>query len=120
MNNQIKHYHSYHEMIMDFTHLSSAIDAEKTLSKAPIFSFYTKDGMIHLGGTFQIFLVKLVAATGIKLLPLVSIEMPGVYAISYEDYTPVDTPVVDESKIEVKAVDTPARKRAARSKSTTA
>ena len=118
MNNVIKHYHSYHERVMDFARLSDAIDAEKTLSKAPIFSFYTKDGMIHLGGTFQIFLVKLVAATGIKLLPLASIEMPGVYAISYEDYVIVEAPVVEEPKLEVKAVDTPARKRATRSKTT--
>lgn len=116
MNNVIKHYHSYHEMIMEFSRLSGVIDAEKTLSKAPIFSFYTKDGMIHLGGTFQIFLVKLVAATGIKILPLCSIEMPGVYAISYEDFAPVEAPVQEEPKLAVKAVDTPARKRASRAK----
>jgi len=116
MNNLVKHYHSYHEMILDFAQLSPEIDANTTLSKAPVFSFYTVDGKIHLGGTFQIFLVKLVAATGIKINALVSIEMPGVYAISYEDYTPVAAVEKELETIQVQAVDTPARKRSTRTK----
>lgn len=116
MNNLVKHYHSYHEMILDFAALSDGIDPNTTLSKAPVFSFYSKDGKIHLGGTFQIFLVKLVEATGIKINPTVSIEMPGVYAVSYADYAPVSAPEVEVEKIKIEPVDTPARRRSTRTK----
>ncbi len=114
MNNILKHYHSTYDMVMDFATLSDKIDAEATLARAPEFSFYTKDGSIHLGGTFLIFLVKVVEATGIKILPMSSLEMPGVFAVSYEDYSPVESEA--QEKIAVKAVDTPAKKRATRAK----
>lgn len=112
-NSELKRYFSYHEMIMDFASLASTIDAGKTLSVAPPMSFYTTDGRVALGGNFVHFLVRLREETGLKVLPFSSEEHVGYYLVSFEDYAPVvnETPV---EKIEVKAVDTPAKKRAQR------
>lgn len=114
MNNVLKHYHSTYDMVIDFAKLSDKIDPEATLARAPEFSFYTKDGSVHLGGTFLIFLIKIVEVTGLKILPLSSLEMPGVFAVSFEDYAPVESE--KQEPIEVKPVDSPAKKRATRSK----
>ncbi len=113
-NPDLKHYFSYHEMIMDFASLTPALDAGKTLSVAPPMAFYTTDGRVALGGNFIHFLVRLRDETGIKVLPFSSEEHNGYYLVSFEDYAPVDG-TVEEKKIEVKAVDTPAKKRSQRS-----
>ncbi|AMM43459.1 hypothetical protein JR318_gp121 [Escherichia phage vB_vPM_PD06] len=113
-NAVLKTYFSYHEMIMDFASLSPALDAGKTLSVAPPMSFYTTDGRVALGGNFIHFLVRLREETGIQVHPFGSEEHPGYYLVSYEDYAPVELKTQD--KIEVKAVDTPAKKRAQRTK----
>lgn len=114
----LKHYHSTYEMVMDFARLSDKLDAEATLTKAPEFSFITKDGTVHLGGTFIIFLVKIAAATGIKLLPMSSVEMPGAFAISFEDYSVVESQPEEVEKIQAKVIDSPVKKRATRTKAT--
>lgn len=115
-NPDLKHYFSYHEMIMDFASLAPAIDAGKTLSVAPPMSFYTTDGRVALGGNFVHFLVRLREETGLKVLPFSSEEHRGYYLVSFEDYAPVGETTVEE-KIEVKAVDTPAKKRSQRTTS---
>lgn len=112
-NPELKRYFSYHEMIMDFAGLTPSLDAGKTLSVAPPMSFYTTDGSVALGGNFVHFLVRLREETGIKVLPFSSEEHMGYFLVSFEDYAPVgELPIQD--KIEVKAVDTPAKKRAQR------
>ena len=100
-------------MIMDFAALTPALDAGKTLSVAPPMSFYTSDGRVALGGNFVHFLVRLREETGLKVNAFSSEEHVGYYLVSFEDYAPVEA-VEDAEKIEVKAVDTPAKKRSQR------
>lgn len=109
----LKHYFSYHEMLMDFASLAPAIDVEKSLSVAPPMSFYTTDGRIALGGNFVHFLTRLREETGLKVLPFSSEEHVGYYLVSFEDYSKVEEAEVKE-KIEVKPVDSPAKKRSQR------
>ncbi len=116
MSNPIlKTYHSYYDMIVDFASMSSEIDVDKTLTQAPALSFYTKDGRVALGGNFVHFLVKLKEETGIKVNAFSSEEHLGYYIVSFEDYAPVAPK--EPEKLEVKPVDTPAKKKAARIKS---
>jgi hypothetical protein len=110
---ELKRYFSYHEMIMDFASLTPSLDVGKTLSVAPPMSFYTTDGRVALGGNFIHFLVRLREETGLKVLPFSSEEHMGYFLVSFEDYAPVDAQEPAE-KIEVKAVDTPAKKRSQR------
>lgn len=112
-NPELKRYFSYHEMIMDFASLVTTLDVGKTLTVAPPMSFYTTDGRVALGGNFVHFLVRLREETGLKVLPFSSEEHMGYFLVSYEDYAPADEQAPVE-KIEVKAVDTPAKKRSQR------
>lgn len=108
----VKTYLNYHEMIYDFASLSPVIDAEKTLIDAPPMSFYKTDGTIALGGNFINFLIRLREEAGILVNPFGSEEHRGYLLVSFEDYAPVA--LVEEEKMEVKAVDTPAKKRSQR------
>jgi hypothetical protein len=112
-NPELKRYFSYHEMIMDFAGLAPTLDAGKTLSVAPPMSFYTTDGRVALGGNFIHFLVRLREETGLQVLPFSSEEHVGYFLVSFEDYAPAGAAPA-EDKIEVKAVDTPAKKRSQR------
>lgn len=107
-------YFSYYEMIQDFDSLVTTLDADKTLTSAPPMSFYTKDGRIALGGNFIHFLQRLREETGLMVHPFSSEEHMGYYLVSYEDYAPVQAEA--EDKLEVQAVDTPAKKRSLRKK----
>ena len=108
----VKTYFSYHELISDFARLSGRIDFNKTLIQAPPMSFYTTDGRVVLGGNFIHFLKRVREELGIKVNAFSSEEQRGFYVVSYEDYS-----VVEEEElpsIEIKAVDTPAKKRSQR------
>ena len=109
----VKTYFSYHEMLVDFSQLIPSLDLDKSLIQAPPMSFYTKDGRIVLGGNFIHFLVRLREETGLKVHPLASEEHAGYFLVSYEDYAPVQNE--KQEVLEVKAVDTPAKKRSQRS-----
>lgn len=113
----VKTYFSYHEMVKDFSELASDLDFEKTLTTAPPMSFYTKDGRIALGGNFIHFLSRLREETGLKVNPFGSEEQRGFFLVSFEDYAPVEQNKEAEV-LEVKAVDTPAKKRSQRATST--
>lgn len=108
----VKTYFSYHEMVKDFSELTSNLDFEKTLTTAPPMSFYTKDGRVALGGNFIHFLTRLREETGLKVNPFGSEEQRGFFLVSYEDYAPVENE--KQEVLEVKAVDTPAKKRSQR------
>ena len=108
-----KEYISYHALISDFGSLSSILDVEKTLVKAPYLSFYTKDGLITLAGSFQVFLMKIKDVLGIDISVNVCKEIPNGFLIHYNSYEPVvynATEIVEES-VEVA---TPAKASAAR------
>ncbi|WNL63499.1 hypothetical protein [Citrobacter phage Tr1] len=113
-NPVLKTYFSYYDMIVDFGALSPVIDVDATLTKAPPLSFYTSDGRVALGGNIIHFLQRIKEETGIKVVPFASEEHLGYYLISYEDYAPVSAP--EQEKLEVKEVDTPAKKRSQRVK----
>lgn len=109
----VKSYFSYYEMLLDFSTLVGNLDLDKSLTQAPPMSFYTTDGRVALGGNFIHFLIRLREETGLKVNALSSEEHAGWFLVSYEDYAPVvlnDEP----EKIEIKPVDTPAKKRAQR------
>ena len=112
-NPTVKTYFSYHEMVKDFSELASNLDFEKTLTTAPPMSFYTKDGRVALGGNFIHFLTRLREEAGLKVNPFGSEEQRGFFLVSYEDYAPVQNE--KQEVLEVKAVDTPAKKRSQRS-----
>ena len=107
-NPDLKHYFSYHEMIMDFASLAPAIDAGKTLSVAPPMSFYTTDGRVALGGNFVHFLVRLREETGLKVSDCRYLfSVPNIYR-----YSGLDIPTLDmfyecrvPDGVEVKAAD---------------
>ena len=108
-----KEYISYHALISDFGSLSSILDVEKTLVKAPYLSFYTKDGLITLAGSFQVFLMRVKEVLGIDISINVCKEIPNGFLIHYNKYEPVvyETPDVVEESAEVV---TPAKASAAR------
>ena len=112
-NPTVKTYFSYHEMVKDFSELASNLDFEKTLTTAPPMSFYTKDGRVALGGNFIHFLTRLREETGLKVNPFGSEEQRGFFLVSYEDYEQKKNK--KQEVLEVKAVDTPAKKRSQRS-----
>lgn len=111
----LKQYFSYHEMIADFAALSPVIDFDKTIAVAPPMAFFKTDGSIVLGGNFVHFMISLREKAGLPVVPFSCEEHRGYYLISYESYEPVM--LVEEEKIEVKAVDTPAKKRSQRNTS---
>lgn len=113
-NSQLKNYDNYAIMLLDISHLSKELDLDATLSKAPDFSFYTKNGMIHLGSSFQHMLHNIKSTLRVAVNPEVSRQYMGMYTLSYEDYSPVEDK--DLAPIEVSDVDSPAKKRATRAK----
>lgn len=113
-NSQLKNYDNYAAMLLDISHLSKELDLDATLNKAPDFSFYTKNGMIHLGSSFQHMLHNMKSVLGIGVNPEVSRQHMGMYTLSYEDYSPVKDKELPT--IKVNDVDSPAKKRATRAK----
>lgn len=111
-NGIVKNYMSYAEMIMDLGTLSKEIDVNRTLNAAPPMCFYKRDGSVIIGGNIIHFAMRLREETGIKLNPLSCEEHRAYILLSFEDYSPVEEK--EEEKIDIKPVDTPARKRSQR------
>lgn len=108
----VKTYFSYHEMMSDFAGLSDGMDFEKSLTDAPPMSFYMNDGRIVLATHFNHFLLRIREELGIKVNAQASEEQRGFYVVSFDDYAPVEKEEL--AKIQVKPVDSPAKKRAQR------
>lgn len=113
-NPELKRYFSYYEMIVDFGKLTQNLDVDRTLTQAPPMSFYTTDGRIALGGNFIHFMQRLVEETGLKVLPFSCEEHVGYFLVSFSDFSPAE--YAEEDKLEVQAVDSPAKKRSLRKK----
>lgn len=108
----LKTYFSYHEMMLDFSQLSDKMDFDKTIKQAPPYAFYNKDGQIVIGVSFNHFLQRVRDDLGIKVNPSASEDHRSHYLVSYEDYSPAGE--VPQEKIEVKKVDSAAKKRSQR------
>lgn len=113
-NPLVKTYFSYQELVADLATLSDKLDYTSTISKAPPYSFYTKDGMIALGGNITVFMQKVKDILGVPVNPTSCEEGLGYILVSYSDYSPIEGKEEETDKIEVAAVDTPAKKRSQR------
>lgn len=113
--NQVKTYNSYASMIVEIGQLSDKMDANGSLGKKiPNFSFKTKDGLVHLAGNFKHMVENFKDVLGLDVNPESSKQYIGAYIISFNKYEKAKDKELD--KLEVKEVDTPAKKRAARKK----
>lgn len=112
--NMIKTYVSYSSMLLDVSYLSDKLDLNASLSGIPDFSFKTKDGKIHLAANFVHMAENFHKVLGLDINPKVCKQWMGSYVISYNKYEKV--PESEKAPIEVKAVDSPAKKRATRIK----
>ena len=111
----VKSYHSYAEMLLDIGYLSDKMDVNGSLgNKIPNFSFKTKDGLVHLAGNLQHMLENIVNVLGVDINPKSSKQMLGSYLVSFNKYEKAKEKELPS--IQVKEVDTPAKKRAARKK----
>ena len=110
----IKTYTSYASMLLDFGNLSDNMDVSGSMTRIPNFCFKTKDGQVRIAGTFQHMLRNVKEYLGIQVNPVSSKQYLGAYIVSFTKYAKAEEKSLD--KIEISPVDTPAKKRATRTK----
>lgn len=108
-------YNSYASMIVEIGQLSDKMDSNASLGKKiPNFSFKTKDGLVHLAGNFKHMVENFKEVLGLDVNPESSKQYIGAYIISFNKYEKAQDKELPS--IQVKEVDTPAKKRATRKK----